>query len=46
MPEVETHSYYSARVRQLLQEAAGRREAASQVEMSLYQDLLFVESPY
>ena len=34
MPQVETHSYYSARVRQLLQEAAGRREAASQVELS------------
>ena len=32
--QVETHSYYSARVRQLLQEAAGRGEAASQVELS------------
>ena len=31
--QVETHSYYSARVRQLLQEAAGRGEAASQVEL-------------
>ena len=56
MQQVETHSYYSARVRQLLQEAVGRGEAASQVERDFvklhsargnpYQDLLFVESPY